>query len=156
MSGGGGSGSGGSGGGVDFVRRAARAFGPLLIVFAGLLAWRAELGLAGAAAAGLAIGVVMSLHLLVEGWREARAATPVGLRLGLIAVGSALMAAGWLAPTLAPGLAPDPLALRAALIGIEIADPLLSAGAALAMAGVVLTALAVFVARAPDLNDEVW
>lgn len=145
-----------TGGGVDLIRRAARAFGPLLIAFAGLLAWRAELGLAGAAAAGLVIGMVMILHLLVEGWREARAAVPIGLRLTLIALGAGLLALGWLAPALAPAVAPEAYALQAALIGIDLADPLLSAGAALAMAGVTLTVVAVFVARAPDLNDEVW
>jgi hypothetical protein len=132
-----------TGGGVDLIRRVARAFGALLIAFAGLFAWRIELGLAGAAAAGLAIGMVMSLHLLLEGWREARAAVPIGLRLTLIALGSGL-------------LAPEAYALHAALIAIDLADPLLSAGAALAMAGSTLAVLAVFVARAADLNDEVW
>jgi hypothetical protein len=145
-----------TGGGVDLIRRVARAFGALLIAFAGLFAWRIELGLAGAAAAGLAIGMVMSLHLLLEGWREARAAVPIGLRLTLIALGAGLLALGWLAPSLAPVLAPEAYALHAALIAIDLADPLLSAGAALAMAGSTLAVLAVFVARAADLNDEVW
>lgn len=145
-----------SSGGVDLVRRAARAFGPLLMVLAGLLAWRADLGVAGAAAAGLAVGTVMSLHLLVEGWREARAAVPLGFRLGLMAAGAAFLALGWVAPVLGPALAAESLALQAALLAIDLADPLLSAGAALALAGAVLTAFAAFVARASDLNDEVW
>lgn len=145
-----------SGGSVDLVRRAARAFGPLFIALSGLLAWRADLGLAGAAAAGLAVGAVMSLHLLLEGWREARAALPLGFRLGLMAVGAALLALGWVAPVLGPALVPETLALQTALLAIYLADPLLSAGAALALAGAVLSAFAAFVARASDLNDEVW
>ena len=145
-----------SAGPTDAVRLSARALGPLLMVLAGLLAWRAELGLAGAAAGGLLGGLVLALHPLTEGWREARRALPVNLTLLFLIFGLVLMAAAWIVPVAAPALSPQDARLEAALLAGQAAQVLAAVGAAIVSGAALTVAFALFVARAPDLRDEGW
>lgn len=139
---------------IDVIRITTRAFGPLLIAFAGLLAWRTELGLSGAVAGGLLIGLVIALHPLVEGWRAARAALPVGATRAMTLTGLIVIGVAWALPVMGPALAPASLSLTVAIAAIDLADPLLAVGAALTSAGFFIFVLSILIARAPDFSDE--
>jgi hypothetical protein len=141
---------------TDAVRLSARALGPALMAFAGLLAWRAELGLAGAAAGGLLGGIVLTLHHLTEGWREARRAWPIGYSLLILVIGLGLAAAAWAVPVLLPALSSGQAGLQAAMIAAPLAGALQAVGAAAIAGSSCALAFAVLAARAPDLRDEGW
>jgi hypothetical protein len=138
-----------SAGPTDAVRLSAQALGPLLMVFAGLLAWRTDIGLSGAVAGGLLGGLALALHPLTEGWREARRALPLGWILALLTVGLALIAGGWCGPVLAPARQSSTLPIVE-----QAAQAAMALGAALVSGAAGALAVALLVGRAVDLRDE--
>ncbi len=145
-----------SAGPTDALRLSARALGPLFLAFAGVLAWRADLGLAGGAAAGLLAGVVLALHPLTEGWREARRALPVNASTGLLSAGLLGLAISWLAPAFCAAFVGADQRLAAVLAAMAASKLILCVSGAVVAGAALTLALSVFVARAPDLQDEGW
>ncbi len=124
---------------VNFVlRSAARTYTPLIALFALALTAMYPPGAGIGLLAGLAISLLLALHMLVYGAVAARAALPPALARGVLALGLALTLVGTSAPRL-------PFAQQMAEAGLFF----------VVVAGTALV-LAVLVGRAPTLRDEDW
>jgi hypothetical protein len=124
---------------VNFVlRSAARTYTPLIAMFALALTAMYPPGGGIGLLAGLAISLLLALHMLVYGAAAARAALPPALARGGLALGLTLALAGTSAPRL--------------LFAQQIAE----AGLFLTLVGGTALVLAVLVGRAPTLRDEDW
>jgi hypothetical protein len=133
----------------------AKAIGPLMAVFAFVLAARGDLGIAGGVIGGLVLALVGVLHMLIAGVAMARQAMPVKALLGVLWLGVSLMGVGWVVPVAGSLVAPQ-LGAWGLFAAFGFGPGLCTAGALLATAGAGQLGFLAFVARAPELSDEAW
>lgn len=122
----------------EAVISAYRLYGPLIALFGGALLALREAGAGLGFLAGLAVALVLALHILVFGARAARAALPPLAMRALLGLGVCAALAGYGAP--------------AWIYAAQLAE----AGLFAATAAAASLILALLCGRAPTLRDEDW
>jgi hypothetical protein len=124
--------------GQVILRAGAKLYMPCIALFAFALLSVSHAGLAQGLAAGLALALGYSLHVIVMGAEAAQRAAPQWLLRGCLALG--LMAS--------VAAAAAPRWIYSEMVGVF--------AMALATAGALALALAMLAGRAPSLRDEEW